>query len=64
MIRRELYIRQNRLEQSKKIQIPGTNKRVRCPLPESEWKTVVVPGLRIVLGRAMGCDQESHQVDK
>jgi site-specific DNA recombinase len=48
MIRRELYIGKIVWNKSKKIKVPGTNRRIRRPRPQSEWKTVVAPELRII----------------
>jgi ssDNA-binding Zn-finger/Zn-ribbon topoisomerase 1 len=48
MIRRELYAGKIVWNKSKKVKVPGTNKRVRRPRPETEWKITEVPELRIV----------------
>jgi site-specific DNA recombinase len=48
MIRRELYAGRIVWNKSKKVKVPGTNKRVRRPRPETEWKITEVPELRIV----------------
>jgi site-specific DNA recombinase len=48
MIRRELYTGKIVWNKSRKVKVPGTNKRVRRPRPENEWKIVSAPELRIV----------------
>jgi site-specific DNA recombinase len=48
MLRRELYVGKIVWNKSKKVKVPGTNKRVRRPRPESEWKITRAPELRIV----------------
>jgi site-specific DNA recombinase len=48
MIRRELYTGKIVWNKSKKIKVPGTNRRVRRPRPENEWKIVSAPALRII----------------
>lgn len=48
MIRRELYTGKIVWNKSKKIKVPGTNKRVRRPRPENEWKIISAPELRII----------------
>src|SRR6185437_1861455 len=48
MIRRELYAGRIVWNKSKKVKVPGTNKRVRRPRPETEWKITQASELRIV----------------
>src|SRR6185437_4581418 len=48
MLRRELYVGKVVWNKSKKVKVPGTNKRVRRPRPQSEWKVAIAPELRIV----------------
>ncbi len=48
MIRRELYAGKIVWNKSRKVKVPGTNKRVRRPRPESEWKTTFCSELRII----------------
>ena len=48
MIRRELYVGRVLWNRSRFIKTPGTNKRVSRPRPQSEWKILEKPELRIV----------------
>ena len=48
MLRRDLYVGKVVWNKSRKVKVPGTNKRVRRPRPESEWKVTFCPELRII----------------
>ena len=48
MIRRELYLGKIVWNKSKKVKVPGTNRRVRRPRPKHEWKIIPAPELRII----------------
>jgi site-specific DNA recombinase len=48
MVRRELYIGRVIWNRSKFVKAPGSNKRLRRPRPQSEWRIVERPELRIV----------------
>jgi site-specific DNA recombinase len=48
MIRRELYVGKVIWNQSRWVKAPGSNKRLRRPRPQSEWRVMERPELRIV----------------
>jgi DNA invertase Pin-like site-specific DNA recombinase len=48
MLRRDLYIGKVIWNSSRFVKTPGTNKRVRRARPESEWRVVSHPELRVV----------------
>lgn len=48
MLRRDLYTGKVIWNSSRFVKVPGTNKRVRRARPESEWRVVLHPELRIV----------------
>lgn len=48
MLRRDLYVGKVVWNTSRFVKTPGTNKRVRRPRPESEWRVVPHPELQIV----------------
>jgi site-specific DNA recombinase len=48
MLRRDLYVGKVVWNTSRFVKTPGTNKRVRRPRPESEWRIVPHPELRII----------------
>jgi hypothetical protein len=48
MLRRDMYTGKVIWNSSRFVKAPGTNKRVRRARPESEWKIVFQPELRIV----------------
>ncbi|HLH33230.1 MAG TPA: recombinase family protein [Alloacidobacterium sp.] len=48
MLRRDLYVGKVVWNTSRFVKTPGTNKRVRRPRPESEWRVVLHPELRII----------------
>jgi site-specific DNA recombinase len=48
MLRRELYIGRFVWNRSRFVKKPGTNHRIRRARPQSEWKSLEKPELRIV----------------
>ena len=48
MLRRELYTGRIVWNQSRFVKVPGTNRRVRRKRPQSEWRIVKRPELRII----------------
>jgi len=48
MLRRELYAGRVIWNQSRFVKVPGTNRRVRRERPQSEWRIVERPELRII----------------
>jgi DNA invertase Pin-like site-specific DNA recombinase len=48
MLRRELYAGRIVWNQSRFVKVPGTNRRVRRERPQSEWRIVERPELRII----------------
>jgi len=48
MLRRDLYVGKVIWNSSRFVKVPGTNKRVRRMRPESEWRTMAHPELKIV----------------
>ncbi|MFN9895256.1 MAG: recombinase family protein, partial [Acidobacteriota bacterium] len=58
MLRRDLYIGRVIWNRSKFIKQPGTNKRLRRERPESEWRILERPELRIIADDLWGQVQE------
>jgi site-specific DNA recombinase len=48
IIRRELYIGRKVWGKTKKVKVPGTNRRVKRPRPSSEWRVQEMPHLGVV----------------
>jgi hypothetical protein len=53
MLRRELYAGRIIWNQSHFVKVPGSNRRVRRERPQSEWRIIERPELRIILARQM-----------
>jgi DNA invertase Pin-like site-specific DNA recombinase len=62
MLRRDLYVGKVIWNSSRFVKTPGTNKRVRRARPQSEWRVVLHPELRIVSDELWQRVQERQKV--
>ena len=60
MLRREIYIGRLVWNKSMWVKAPGTNRRVRRARPQSEWRVVMLPELRIVSDEVWKAVQEKN----
>ena len=58
MMRREIYVGRVIWNKSKWLKKPGTNKRVRRARPESDWKIIERPDLRIITDECWAAVQQ------